>query len=141
LLDINSPCVTFNDNEGSTKSYAHTRKHFHHVIGADFVPPSEEIVASYNQGEAMPVRLHDGSKIVFRKLDEDYDPTSRAAVFSFLRDSVNQGEIITGLLYIDESSADMHSEASTVETPLSHLAYKDLNPGSEKLSALMDRYP
>ncbi len=140
LLDIISPCVTFNDNEGSTKSYAHTRKHFHHVIHADFVPPSEEIIASYNKGEAMPVRLHDGSKIVFRKLDEDYDPTSRAAAFSFLRDSVNQGEIITGLLYIDESADDMHSEARTVETPLSKLDYQDLNPGQQQLSALMDRY-
>jgi len=140
LLDVISPCVTFNDNEGSTKSYAHTRKHFHHVIDADFIPPSEEIVAAYNEGEAMPVKLHDGSKIVFRKLNEDYDPTSRAAAFSFLRDSINQGEIITGLLYIDESTGDMHSDACTVDRPLSKLPYEDLNPGQEKLANLMDRY-
>jgi 2-oxoglutarate ferredoxin oxidoreductase subunit beta len=140
LLDIISPCVTFNDNEGSTKSYAHTRKHFHHVTNADFVPPSEEIVASYNEGEAMPVELHDGSKIIFRKVDEAYDPTSRAAAFSFLRDSINQGEIITGLLYIDEGTGDMHSDASTVSTPLSQLAYDELNPGNERLADLMNRY-
>ena len=140
LLDVISPCVTFNDNEGSTKSYAHTRKHFHHVIDADFIPPSEEIVAAYNEGESMPVKLHDGSKIVFRKLDEDYDPTSRAAAFSFLRDSIHKGEIITGLLYIDEGVGDMHSDAKTVETPLSKLPYDVLNPGASELAKLMDRY-
>ncbi len=140
LLDVISPCVTFNDNEGSTKSYAHTRKHFHHVIDADYIPPSEEIVAAYNEGEAMPVQLHDGSKIVFRKLDKDYDPTSRAAAFSFLRDSVNKGEIITGLLYIDESCGDMHSENSTTETPLSQVPYSDLRPGEGELASLMNRY-
>ena len=140
LLDVISPCVTFNDNEGSTKSYAHTRKHFHHVIDADFVPPSQEIVAAYNEGEAMPVRLHDGSKIIFRKIDQDYDPTSRAAAFSFLRESIHQGEIITGLLYIDEGTGDMHSDAGTVDMPLSRIAYEDLNPGGKKLAELMGRY-
>jgi 2-oxoglutarate ferredoxin oxidoreductase subunit beta len=140
LLDVVSPCVTFNDNEGSTKSYAHTRKHFHQVIDADFIPPSKEIVAAYDEGEAMPVKLHDGSQIVFRKLDEDYDPTSRAAAFSFLRDSIHKGEIITGLLYIDEGMSDMHGDAGTVETPLSHLPYDELMPGKEKLAELMSRY-
>jgi len=140
LLDVISPCVTFNDNEGSTKSYAHTRKHFHHVIDADFIAPSEEIVAAYNEGEAMPVRLHDGSKIVFRKIDKEYDPTSRAAAFSFLRDSINQGEIITGLLYIDESTSDMHTDAGTVDEPLARVDYADLNPGKKNLAELMGRY-
>ncbi len=140
LLDIISPCVTFNDHEGSTKSYAYTRQHFHHVIDADFVPPAEEIVAAYNEGEAMPVELHDGSKIVFRKVDSDYDPTSRAAAFSFLRDSVNAGEIITGLLYIDEETGDMHDLSGSVETPLSKLPYDELNPGKEALAKVMDRY-
>ena len=140
LLDVISPCVTFNDNEGSTKSYAYTRDHYNQVIGADFIPPSEEIRASYDEGEAMPVKLHDGSQIVFRKLNKDYDPTSRAAAFSFLRDSINHGEIITGLLYFDESTGDMHSDSGTVETPLSQLPYESLNPGNERLADLMDRY-
>jgi 2-oxoglutarate ferredoxin oxidoreductase subunit beta len=140
LLDVISPCVTFNDNEGSTKSYAHTRKHFHPVIDADFIPPSEEIVAAYNEGESMPVKLHDGSNIVFRKLNAEYDPTSRAAAFSFLRDSIQKGEIITGLLYIDEGVGDMHSDAGTVSTPLSKLSYQELNPGPGELASLMNRY-
>jgi len=140
LLDIISPCVTFNDHEGSTKSYAHTRKNFHRVINTDFVPPSEEIVASYGAGDTMPITLHDGSKIVFRRVDKDYDPTSRAAAFSFLRDSVNAGEIITGLLYIDEETGDMHDLSGSVKEPLAKIPFEDLNPGAKTLAEIMDRY-
>jgi 2-oxoglutarate ferredoxin oxidoreductase subunit beta len=140
LLDIISPCVTFNDHVGSTKSYAHTREHFHHVIDTDFVPPADEIVAAYAEGDAMPVELHDGSRIVFRKVDKHYDPTSRAAAFSYLRDSVKAGEIITGLLYIDEETGDMHDLSGSVDTPLSQLPFDDLNPGAEALAKVMDRY-
>lgn len=140
LLDVISPCVTFNDHEGSTKSYAHTREHYQHVIDADFIPPAEEILAAYKEGDTMPVKLHDGSKIIFRRVNREYDPTSRAAAFSFLRDSVNAGEIITGLLYIDEEFGDMHDLSGSVEQPLSQIPYQDLNPGKDKLAKLMDRY-
>jgi 2-oxoglutarate ferredoxin oxidoreductase subunit beta len=140
LLDVISPCVTFNDHEGSTKSYAYTRKNYHHVIEADFIPPAEEIKAEYAEGAAMTVEMHDGSKIVFRKVDSDYDPTSRAAAFSYLRDSVNAGEIITGLLYIDAETGDMHDLSGSVDEPLSKIPYSELNPGKEALSEVMDRY-
>ena len=140
LLDIISPCVTFNDHLGSTKSYAHTRQFFHPVINADFIAPAKEIKAAYDEGEAMPVELHDGSKIVLRKVDQEYDPTSRAAAFSFLRERVNAGEIITGLLYIDESKGDMHDMAGTIDAPLSSVAYEDLNPGQDALRKLQSRY-
>jgi 2-oxoglutarate ferredoxin oxidoreductase subunit beta len=140
LLDIISPCVTFNDHEGSTKSYAHTRQFYHHVIDTDFVPPAEEIKAAYNEGEAMPVTLHDGSKIVFRKVDRHYDPTSRAAAFSFLRDSIGRGEIITGLLYIDQEAGDMHNLSGSVDKPLASIPYAELNPGKETLAKVMNRY-
>ena len=140
LLDVISPCVTFNDHVGSTKSYAYTRENYHHVIDADFVPPLDEIKAEYDAGSAMPVELHDGSKIVFRKVDNDYDPTSRAAAFSYLRNSVNAGEIITGLLYIDEETGDMHDLSGSVKQPLAKVPYEDLVPGKEKLSKVMDRY-
>ena len=140
LLDVISPCVTFNDHEGSTKSYEHTREHYHHVIDTDFVPPAEEILASYKEGYTMPIKLHDGSKIVFRRVNRDYDPTSRAAAFSFLRDSINAGEIMTGLLYIDEETGDMHDLSGSVAQPLSQIPYQELNPGKDKLAKLMDRY-
>ncbi len=140
LLDIISPCVTFNDHEGSTKSYAHTRQFYHQVIDADFVPPAKEIVVAYDEGAAMPVELHDGSRIVFRKLDKQYNPTSREEAFSFLRKSVRAGEIITGLLYIDEEAGDMHYLSGSVDRPLAKIPYEELNPGSGTLKKVMDRY-
>lgn len=140
LLDIISPCVTFNDHEGSTKSYAHTRQFYHHVIDTDFVPPAAEIKAAYDEGEAMPVELHDGSRIIFRKLDRHYDPTSRAAAFSFLRDSIGRGEIITGLLYIDQEAGDMHNLSGSVDKPLASIPYSELNPGKDTLAKVMNRY-
>ena len=140
LVDIISPCVTFNDHEGSTKSYAHTRQFYHHVVDADFVPPAEEIKIAYDEGSAMPIELHGGSKIVLRKIDSDYDPTSRAASFKYLRERFNVGEITTGLLYIDESRKEMHELMGNVETPLSQLPLDTLNPGSEELKKILSGY-
>lgn len=140
LLDVISPCVTFNDHEGSTKSYVYTRQHAHHVIETDYIPPSEEIRADYDAGASMTVAMHDGSKIVFRKVDSDYDPTSRAAAFSYLRESVKAGEIITGLLYIDAETGDMHDLSGSVDEPLAKIPYSELSPGKETLATVMDRY-
>ncbi len=140
LVDIISPCVTFNDHEGSTKSYAHTRQFYHHVVDADFVPPAEEIKAAYAEGSAMEIELHGGSKIVLRKIDEEYDPTSRAVSFKYLRDRFNAGEIITGLLYIDESRKEMHELMGNTQTPLCQLPLDSLHPGSEELKKILDRY-
>ena len=140
LVDVISPCVTFNDHEGSTKSYAHTREFYHRVVDADFVPLAEEIKVQYAKGEAVPVELHDGSKIVLRKLEEQYDPTSRASAFQYLRDRFNQGEITTGLLYIDEERKEMHDMMGNTQTPLCQLPLQSLHPGSEELKKILDRY-
>jgi 2-oxoglutarate ferredoxin oxidoreductase subunit beta len=140
LVDVISPCVTFNDHEGSTKSYAHTRQFYHHVVNVDYVHPSEEIKASYAEGEAMPIHLHGGDTIVLRKVDRNYDPTSRAAAFAYLRDRFNAGEITTGLLYVDESRAEMHELMGNVDTPLSKLPLSDLNPGKRELAKILSRY-
>jgi 2-oxoglutarate ferredoxin oxidoreductase subunit beta len=140
LVDVISPCVTFNDHEGSTKSYAHTRKFFHHVTDLDYIMPAEEIKTSYEEGEAMPVEMHDGSKIVLRKVDGGYDPTSRAFAFKYLRERFNAGEITTGLLYIDEERDEMHDLMGNVEKPLAQLQYEELTPGSDELQKIMDRY-
>jgi 2-oxoglutarate ferredoxin oxidoreductase subunit beta len=140
LVDIVSPCVTFNDHEGSTKSYAHTREFYHHVIDIDYIPPAEEIKAAYEEGDAMPIEMHDGSTIILRKVDKDYDLTSRAAAFGYLREHFNAGEITTGLLYRDESRADMHELSGNVDTPLSQLPFASLNPGNAELKKLQRRY-
>ncbi len=140
LVDIVSPCVTFNDHEGSTKSYAHTRQFYHHVADIDYIPPTEDIKASYNVGEAMPIKLHDGSTIILRKIDKEYDLTSRAVAFKYLRERFNAGEITTGLLYLNESRAEMHELLGNVDTPLSQLPLDGLNPGGEELKKLQDHY-
>ncbi len=140
LVDIISPCVTFNDHEGSTKSYAHTRQFYHHVVDIDFIPPAEEIKTAYDEGSAMTVELHGGSKIVLRKIDQKYDPTSRAAAFKYLREHFNAGEITTGLLYIDESRQEMNDLMGNVDTPLAHLPLDTLRPAKGELRKILNRY-
>lgn len=136
VIDVISPCVTFNDHEGSTKSYEYTRQHFHPAIHADYVPPSKEIKAQYNEGEAMPVTLHDGSQIVLRKVAGEYDPTDRASVYSYLEKHQQAGEVITGLLYYDDSLQEMHDLSQIVDEPLSTVAHETLCPGDEALQEL-----
>ncbi len=140
LIDVISPCVTFNDHEDSTKSYAHAREFHHRVIHADFIPPAEEIKVAYDQGEVMPIELHDGSRILLRKVSKDYNVTNRGAAIDYLRAHHRRGEIVTGLLYIDESEAEMHAINGTTATPLSQLPYQTLCPGAETLAKLQQRY-
>jgi 2-oxoglutarate ferredoxin oxidoreductase subunit beta len=140
LIDVISPCVTFNDHVGSTKSYEYTREHYHPAIMADFVPPAEEIRTQYEQGEVMPVELHDGSTIVLRKIDPDYDPTDRVSAITNLMDSQAAGEITTGLLYINESQPEMHELNNTTMTPLVDMPYDKVCPGNDVLQKLQARY-
>ena len=140
LIDVVSPCVTFNDHEGSTKSYRFTREHYHPAIHADFIPPSEEILADYEEGAAMPVVLHDGSTIVLRKAETNYEPTDRASVLRRLQEAQDNGEILTGVLYIDESKPEMHEINQTTDEPLLGIDHSRLCPGSEKLAAQLDRF-
>ena len=140
LVDVISPCVTFNDHEGSTKSYAHTRDHYNHVSDIDYIHPSEDISVSYKEGESMPIKLRGHDTIVLRKLDRNYDPTSRADAFKYLRDRFNAGEITTGLLYVNEERAEMHELMGNVDTPLSQLPYEGLHPGNAELKKIQRRY-
>ena len=139
LVDVISPCVTFNDHEGSTKSYAHTRDHYNHVSDIDYIHPSEDITVSYKEGESMPIKLRGHDTIVLRKLDREYDPTSRADAFKYLRDRFNAGEITTGLLYVNEERAEMHELMGNVDTPLSKLPYEGLHPGNAELPKIQRR--
>lgn len=136
LLDIYSPCVTFNDHEGSTKSYKYTRKNNLQLIETDFVPPANEITATYEAGQAATVTMHDGSRLIFRKLDENYDPTDRHKSYLYLMDSQEKGEIATGLLYIDPDSQDLHDLQNTVNQPLNQIPFEDLCPGSKALDKI-----
>lgn len=140
LLDVLSPCVTFNDHEDSTKSYAHARQFTHHAVYADFVPPAEEIRAQYEEGEVRPVALHDGSRVLLRKTTSDYDPTDRAAAFAYIQEHQARGEIVTGLLFIDEDTPDMHAIQHTTEQSLAEIPYEDLCPGADALATVQSRF-
>jgi 2-oxoglutarate ferredoxin oxidoreductase subunit beta len=140
ILDVLSPCVTFNDHEDSTKSYAFTRQFYHPAVHTDFVPPAGRIVADYESGDATRVTLHDGSQIVLRKVSGDYVPTSRKDAFAFIQSKLKQREYLTGLLYIDEASRDFHDANATVEQPLNELPYETLSPGAKKLAEILRRY-
>lgn len=140
LVDVISPCVTFNDHVGSTKSYVYTREHYHEVTAASLVPLRAEITAEQARGEVTPVRLHDGTTVNLRAVQEDYDPTDRAAAYSHLSKLQAAGEVATGLLYIEESDGDMHDENESSATPLVELPYRTLCPGNEELSKLMNEF-
>jgi 2-oxoglutarate ferredoxin oxidoreductase subunit beta len=135
-----SPCVTFNDHEGSTKSYAYTREHNVEIVAADFVPPTTAITTEYQSGTLRKVMMHDGSWVTLRKVAEDYDPTDRDRSYSFIREAQGKGEVVTGLLYISPDSADMHEQSGTVESPLIDLPFEQLCPGDAELQALQQRF-
>lgn len=140
LIDIISPCVSFNDHKGSTKSYAHTYKYYHPAVHADYVPMSAPIKASYEAGETVPVEMHDGGIIMLSKLDKGYDPRDRASAYAQVMERDAKGEIVTGLLYIDESHEDMATTNALPEQPLNTFPYESLCPGNTALKALQNRY-
>ena len=96
MIDVLSPCVTFNDHEASTKSYQYTREHSHEVMHTDFVPPMPGIRVAYEEGEVVPITMHDGSRLLLRKVSDDYDPHSRGAAIEYIRTHQRKGEIVTG---------------------------------------------
>jgi 2-oxoglutarate/2-oxoacid ferredoxin oxidoreductase subunit beta len=140
LIDVISPCVTFNDHEGSTKSYSYTRKHQLPVVTADFVPPAAEITVDYPPGSTTQVTMHDGTVVVLHKVAAHYDPTDRKAVWAYLNEKQQVGEIPMGLLFVDEAGTEMHEGAKTVATPLARIPYEELCPGSSALDALQAAY-
>ena len=140
FVDVISPCVTFNDHEGSTKSYAYTREKNVEVVQADFVPPASPIMADYEPGSVRNVMLHDGSWVRLRKVAEDYDPTDRDRAYSYIRDRQREGELVTGLLHLSPDSRDLHDQSETVDTPLTQLPYDVLCPGSAELDKLQKRF-
>jgi 2-oxoglutarate/2-oxoacid ferredoxin oxidoreductase subunit beta len=140
LIDVLSPCVTFNDHEGSTKSYAYTREHYEPAVNVDFIPLQREITAQYAEGEALPVVMHDGTRIVLRKLDASHDPTDRTKAAAHVQERMTAGEYLTGLLYLDPTPRDFHEINQTPDEPLNRVPYEKLSPGSQALGKLLARY-
>ena len=140
LIDIISPCVTFNDHEASTKSYRFTREHHAEMTAVDFVPLRREITSDSEvevQG-TVSVTMHDGSVVRLRSVAEDYDPTDRDGAYAHVRALQQKKEIATGLLYIDTSANDMHAVNRTVDRPLVDIPFEELCPGSAALAELME---
>jgi 2-oxoglutarate ferredoxin oxidoreductase subunit beta len=136
MLNVISPCVTFNNNEGSTKSYDYVREHMEATATVDFVPLQREITTHYEAGSIKDLLMHDGSVIRLHKLEKDWDPQDRFSAMSAIHHAKQRGEILTGLLYINENASDLHKMLNTSERPLNALGQSDLCPGSEALAAL-----
>jgi 2-oxoglutarate/2-oxoacid ferredoxin oxidoreductase subunit beta len=133
LIDVVSPCVTFNNNPGSTKSYEFARDHMEATGTMDFVPMKDEITAKYEAGSTQEVTLHDGSVIHLHKMSEGMDPLDRVSSLSAMEKSKAKGQILTGLLYMDPDSQELHEMIETVHRPLNQLDEKELCPGNSVL--------
>ncbi len=140
FLDVISPCVTFNNHAASTKSYDYVRAHNAAMDRLDFVPEREEITAEYGEGESLPVRMHDGSIMQLHKLEDAYDPRDPDAAIMMMRKRYEQGEVVTGLLYMDEDAQDLHDLIKTPDQPLNAIPASDLCPGSAKLAAINEGF-
>ena len=136
FINVISPCVTFNNNPGSTKSYDYVRQHIEATATTDFVPEEKEITTSYKNGSGTDIRMHDGSYIRLEKLAANRDPYDRMAAISALHNSRNRNEILTGLLYIRPQSADLHQTIQTSNRPLNSLGQDELCPGSSVLEGV-----
>lgn len=140
VIDVISPCVTFNDHVGSTKSYAYVKEHDFLLHTPDFIAATEEVTVDYEPGTAQEIELADGSRLVLRKLDLDYDPTDRLAALRVLHEGRQRGELVTGLLYIEPSATDLATRERLPTTPLCRLGEAELRPTREQWDALMREF-
>ena len=138
FIDVISPCVAFNNHTGSTKSYDHVREHNEAVSRIDFITPREALTATYAPGEVVDVEQHDGKVLRLRKLHEGYDPTDRVAAMHFVQQRQAEGEVVTGLLYLDAEATDLHAALNTNATPLNALGRTHLCPSQAVLAKLND---
>ncbi len=139
LIDVISPCVTFNDHEGSTKSYSYVKEHDDPVSEISFVPFFEDISVDYEPGTTQSVAMPDGSTVLLKKLDDGYDPHSKVAALTLLHESNDKGEFATGLIYIKPNQPSFTDLLNTVDVPLSMLGQDKTRPGKAVLDEIMDR--
>jgi 2-oxoglutarate ferredoxin oxidoreductase subunit beta len=137
VLDIISPCVSFNDNEDSTKSYSWGKTHEEVISDITFIPFREEISVDYAEGTSTLVKMHDGSYIRLHKLDNNYDPTDKYAALKLLEQAHEKQEFITGLIYLNEDRPGLPELEKLPDTPLAHLDDTKIRPSREALDKLM----
>jgi len=138
FIDVISPCLAFNNHEGSTKSYDYVREHNESVNRLDFWPTRDAIQVDYQEGAVIDVPQHDGSILRLRKTHQEYDPLDRVRALNYIAEHQAKGELVTGLLYVHPDAEDLHAHLNTVDTPFNQLDASALCPGSallEKLNA------
>jgi 2-oxoglutarate ferredoxin oxidoreductase subunit beta len=133
LIDVASPCVTFNNNPASTKSYEFVREHTEATGTVDFVPMRQEITTSYAPGSTHEVTMHDGSVVHLHKMSPDLDPFNRGSAMATLEEHRSLGNILTGLIYMDKDSRELHEVLDTSQRPLNELGAAELCPGNKLL--------
>lgn len=136
LLDVISPCVTFNDHEGSTKSFAFVKEHDEPLQELSFVPAFAEIDVDYDAGTTQDVTLHDGSHLRLKKLEADYDPSDRVRAMARLMEAARGGEVLTGMLFLDPAAPDLSTRLGLVAAPLSTLPTEQVRPSRAVLDEI-----
>ncbi len=136
FLDVISPCVAFNNHVGSTKSFDYVREHNEAVNFLDFITPRAPIKVAYEPGTVEIVEQHDGSKLALRKIAADYDAHDRLGAMTFLQKHAAEGQIVTGLLYVEREPEDLHARLGTLATPLNALSETELCPGPAALEKI-----
>ncbi len=140
VLDVISPCVTFNDHEGSTKSYAYVKEHDYVLHSADFILGRGEIEVEYEPGSVQDIELADGSHVMLRKLDRAYDATDRIGALRVVHEARGRGELVTGLLYVNPASEDLCERENISREPLKDLGEADLRIGRAEWAKLMESF-
>src|SRR5881227_1485947 len=138
MLDVLSPCVTFNDHEGSTKSYKYMKDHDEPLQEVSFVPVFEDITVEYDPGSTVEVTMHDGSRLRLRKLEEDYVPTDRIKAITRLNEAHEKGEVLTGVFYVNPKAPSFVDLLNITEQPLATLPESVVRPGREVLDQVME---
>jgi 2-oxoglutarate ferredoxin oxidoreductase subunit beta len=138
VIDVISPCVTFNDHPGSTKSYSYMKEHEAMLHELDYVPFFEEISVDIPEGEVREVQLHDGSHLRIRKLNRDYDPTNRAAALAVLEEAEAKSEVLTGVLYVNTNKPTFLELLNLSDEPIATLPQAKVRPGKDVLEQVME---
>jgi 2-oxoglutarate ferredoxin oxidoreductase subunit beta len=138
MLDVVSPCVTFNDHEGSTKSYKYMKDHEEPLQEVSFVPSFEEINVDYDAGSTVEVTMHDGSRLRLRKLEEEYDATNRLEAIHRLNESHEKGEVLTGVFYVNPTAPSFIDLLNMTDQPLATLPESAVRPSREVLEQVME---
>lgn len=138
MLDVISPCVTFNDHEGSTKSYKYLKDHEEPLQDLGFVPSFENIEVEYDPGTTATVRMHDGSELRLRKLDRDYDATDKVGALRVMAEAHEKGEVLTGVFYVNTKAPSFMEMLRLTDQPLASLGQSVLRPSPQVLDEIME---